>query len=74
MMQKLTVTETKYFTNSDYNKSPGEIFNAKIKEKGLVDKSNISGFIDTFDLENCNTSNKAEWRPKQDNKVKIQGF
>ena len=52
------MTETKYFTTSDYNKFPGEIFNAKIKEKGLVDKSNISEFINTFDLENCNISNK----------------
>ena len=41
----------KHFTTSDYNKFTVEILNAKIKEKGLVDKSDISGFIDNSDLD-----------------------
>ena len=35
--------EIKYFTILDYNKFTSEILNAKIKEKKLVDKSDISG-------------------------------
>ena len=41
---------TKYFTISDYNKFAGKILNTKIKKKGLVDKSDISRFIDIPDL------------------------
>ena len=39
---KISDIETKYFTTSDYNEFAGEILDAKIKEKVLVDKSNIS--------------------------------
>ena len=35
-----------YFVTSDYNKLTSEILNAKIKEKDLVNKFDISGFID----------------------------
>ena len=35
-----------YFVTSDYNKLTNEILNAKIKEKDLVNKFDISGFID----------------------------
>ena len=37
--------EGKYFTTSDYNKFTNNIFNAKIKTKKLVNKSDISEFI-----------------------------
>ena len=36
---KISDTEAKYFTASDYNKFTSEIFETKIKEKGLVDNS-----------------------------------
>ena len=42
--------ETEYFTTSDYNKFTGAILNAKIKEKRLVYKSDISWFINKSDL------------------------
>ena len=42
--------EAKYFTISDFNKFAGDILDKKIKEKGLVDKSDIYGFIDNSDL------------------------
>ena len=43
---KLFDIETKYFTTSDYNKFTGEVLNAKIKEKELLNKSDISRLID----------------------------
>ena len=72
-MQKLSVIETKYFTASDYNKFTDEILNAKIKEKGLVDKSDISGFIDNSGLDKkiAILAIKAELKAKQDNIVRI---
>ena len=39
---KISDIEKKYFTPSPYNKCTGETLDAKIKEKGLVDKSRIS--------------------------------
>ena len=72
-MQKLSVIETKYFTASDYNKFTDEILNAKIKEKGLVDKSDTSGFIDNSDLDKkiAILAIKAELKAKQDNIVRV---
>ena len=42
--------EAKYFTISNFNKFTGDILDKKIKEKGLVDKSDIYRFIDNSDL------------------------
>ena len=42
---KISEIEAKYFTTSDCNKYTGEIFDRKIKEKDLVDKSDNPGFI-----------------------------
>ena len=41
---KISDTEAKYFTTSDYNKFMNEMLDKKIKEKKLVDKSEISEF------------------------------
>ena len=38
---KISDTEAKYFTTSDYNKFMNEMLDKKIKEKKLVDKSEI---------------------------------
>ena len=35
----------KYFTTNDYNKFKNEKLDLKIKQKGLVNKSAITGFI-----------------------------
>ena len=48
---KISDIEAKYFTTSDYNKFTGEMLDKKIKEKELVNKSDISGFIDNPDLD-----------------------
>ena len=62
-MQTYQTLEIKYFIKSDYGKFTGEILNAKIKEKGLVDKSCTSRFIDNSDLDkkiaDSNTCNKS---------------
>ena len=44
----MTDTEKKYFTTSDYNKFSSVILDAKIKEKELINKSNISNHIKKF--------------------------
>ena len=43
--------EGKYFTTSDYNKFTNEILDAKIKNKKLVNKSDISEFINSSNLD-----------------------
>ena len=43
--------EAKYFITSDYNKFTGQKRDKKVKEKGLVDKRNISGFTDNSYLD-----------------------
>ena len=42
----------KTFTSFDYNNFPNNILNAKIKEKKLVNKSDILGFISNSNLDN----------------------
>ena len=73
---KISDIETKYLTTSDYNKYKCEILNAKIKEKKLVDKFDISGFTDNSDLDKKEAAlaTKAELKPEEDKKVKLQAF
>ena len=47
---KISDIEPKYFITSDYNKFTRDIFNARIKEKGLVDKSAAARLINNTDL------------------------
>ena len=47
--------EAKYFSTSGNNKFTGKILDTRIKEKRLVDKSDISGFIDKSDLDKIAT-------------------
>ena len=53
--------EKTYFTTSDYNKFKGELIDAKMKGKGLVDKSVISNLVKEFLFKHktCNISNKT---------------
>ena len=53
--------EGKYFTTSDYNKFTSEILDAKIKQKGLVNKSDISNLVKDSDL----TQNLEHQQQKQ---------
>ena len=48
---KISGVECKYFTTSDYNKFTNEVIDNKIKEKELVKKSDISGFINNSELD-----------------------
>ena len=47
---KISDIEHKYTTPADYNRFTKDIVTERIKEKGLVDKSAISGFINNIDL------------------------
>ena len=42
--------EKKYFTTADYNKFMSERLDAKIKQKELVNKSDISNLVKNSDL------------------------
>ena len=47
---KLSDIESKYFTTSDYNKLTSNILDTNVIKK-LVNESDISGFINNFDLD-----------------------
>ena len=55
---KVSDIEGKYFSTPDNNKFTRKIFETKIKEKGLVDKSSISNLLKNSDL-NTNFSYKS---------------
>ena len=63
-----------YFTSSDYNKFMSEIIDTKIKE--LVNKSNISRFINDSDLNKKieTLATKAELNAEQDKLVKLETY
>ena len=44
----MSESERKYFTTSDYNKFTSKILDTKINEKELVNKANISEFINNL--------------------------
>ena len=71
---KILHIEGKYFTTSDYNKFMSDILDAKVKEKELLDKSNISNLVKNSDLNlKLKTSaTKAELKAEQDQMVKLQ--
>ena len=73
---KIPDIESKYFTTSKYNKFMNEIIGNKMKEKELVKKSDISGFINNSDLDNkiATLATKAELKAEQDKIVKVQVF
>ena len=48
---KILDIEPKYFSTVDYNKFTSETLHTKIKQKQLVDKSAIAGFINNTDLD-----------------------
>ena len=69
-------TFKKFFTSSDYNKFTKEMLDAKIKEKGSVNKSDITHLIQNSDLNTKLTTlaTKAELKTQQDKIVKLQIF
>ena len=48
---KIWDIESKLFTTDDYNKCTGQTLDANIKQKGLIEKSEISGFINNAGLD-----------------------
>ena len=48
---KISDIEGRYFTASDYNKFISDILDAKIKQKALVKKSDISNLLKNSDLD-----------------------
>ena len=66
----------KYLTTFDYNKFAKEILDGKIKEKGLVDKSDISNLAKNSDLDTklAARAKKADLKAEQDKTAKLQTF
>ena len=60
---KIPDIEGKYFTTSDYNKLTGGILDSKIKQKDLVNKSDISNLVEDSDW-NTNFRTSA-WKKKK---------
>ena len=73
---KIKDIEDKYLTTSDYNKFTNEILDAKIKNKKLVNKSDISGFMNNSDLNKRvgTLATKAKLKVKQVKIKKLQLF
>ena len=72
---KILDIDKKYVSTSDY-KFKKEILNAKIKEKKLVDQSDISNLIKNSDLNTklATLATKSQLKAEQDKIVKLQTF
>ena len=75
---KISDIGSKYITTADYNRLTREIFDAKIEEKGLVDKSAVSEFINNTDWNKkvATLATKAQLKgdKMKDRMLKLQGF
>ena len=69
---KVSDIHVKYFTTSNYNKFRKEMLDAKIKEKGLLVKSDISNLVKNFDLYTKLTTQTTN--AESDKIVKLQAF
>ena len=63
-------------TTSDYKKFIGEIIDPKIKQKELVKKSDVSGFVNDFELNKKEETlaTKAELKAQQDKIIKLETY
>ena len=71
--------ENKYITTADYNKFIKDILASKIKTERLVDKSDITGFINNADWDRKVVTLVAkaelkELKVEQDKMIKLQAF
>ena len=73
---KILEIEKNYFTNSDYNKFTNKIFDGNIKNKELVNKSDISKFINNSNLDKKieTLATKAVLKPEQEKMVKLETY
>ena len=74
---KIFDIKSEYFTKSDYNKFTNEKLDLKIKQKGLVNKSDITRFIYNADLDKKKVAllaTKAELKAEEEKTMKLQAF
>ena len=71
---KFSKIDRKYCTNYDYNKLTKKIFDAKINEKELVEKSDVSNLVKNTDLNTKPNTlvTKAELKAEHDKIVKLK--
>ena len=74
MVLKYETLRKKYFTTSDYNNFTSGIFDAMIKQKEFVNKSNISNLVKDCDLNTklATLATGAELKAEQDKILKLQ--
>ena len=67
--------KSKYFNAAGYSKFTNEKPDLKIKQKGLVTKYDIAGFINDADYKKVATlATKSELKADQDKIIKLQAF
>ena len=76
---KILVIEFKYFTTDDYNKFASQTLDAKIKQKALLTKSDISNLVKSINLDKnvatlATKEKSRELKPEQDQLTKLQAF
>ena len=73
---KILEIEGKYLTNSDSNKFTSDILDLNIKQKNLINKSDILILVKNSDLNTkfSSLATKAEVKAEQDEIVKLQVF
>ena len=76
MIQKYQTLRLNIFTTSDYDKFTSETLERKTKEKGIVDKSNISNLVKKSDLNTklATLTTKVVLESEQDKIPKRQVF
>ena len=71
---KILDINSKYFTTADYNKFLSQTIDVKLKQKGLVDKSAIAGFINNADLDKKSSNISNNKIARQNNKITSISF
>ena len=68
--------KSKCFTTANFNKFTNEKLALKIKQKELVDKSDIAGFINNSDLNEkvATLATKVKLKTEQNKIIKLQAF
>ena len=73
---KISDIKSKYITTAGFNKFTKDVVGNKIKGEGLVNKCDITGFINNADLDKyvAKLATKAELKVEQEKILKLEAF
>ena len=76
MWCKISDIKSKYITTADFNKFTKDVVGNKIKGEGLVNKCDITGFINNADLDKyvAKLATKSELKAEQEKILKLQAL